>query len=62
MTNDTLPFCKLVERQLSVKVRQGFWDMLLVALPDPFKKIGHMAVKLDRSRQKPGRGRAFSIK
>lgn len=51
MTNDTLPFCKLVERQLSVKVRQGFWDMLLVALSDPFKKIGHMAVNLERARQ-----------
>ena len=62
MTNDTLLFCKLVERQLSVKVQQGFWDMLLVALPDPFKKIGHMAVSLDRARQKSNRSGAFSAK
>jgi len=62
MTNDTLPFCKLVERQLSVKVRQGFWDMLLVALSDPFKKIGHMAVNLERARQKSGRARTFPVK
>lgn len=60
MTNDTLPFCKLVERQLSVKVRQGFWTILLMALPDPFKKMGHMAVSLKRVRQKTGKNRTFS--
>ena len=60
MTNDTLPFCKLVERQLSVKVRQGFWDLILAALPDPLKKVGHMAVKLGRPHPKSRRNRVSS--